>query len=106
MTANYVTHKDLADQIARLEKDAKDDRHDLKDYTVAEISRVESKIDSHETTNALLKQSASHMQNDITEIKDLIKEMKKDLHSQFATKLEVKQNSEKINSVVKILWFI
>jgi len=94
---NYVTHKDLADQMARLEKDAKNDRHDLKDFTVAEISRVESKIDSHDTTNALLKQSASHMQNDITEIKGLIKEMKKDLHNQFATKFEVKQNSDKID---------
>jgi len=110
---DYITQKDLSDCKEKADEKAQKDRHDFGSKMQVQILRLDEKIDDKHTDIALLKQSATHMQTDITELKKSQKEWFEKiskaiewLETKFATKAEFKWNKDRIDWFTKLLWIV
>ena len=108
-----VTSKELLDckdtvekNFTEFKKDSLKNRHDYEDSLDLRLLDQDHRIDERNTDIALLKQSSVHMEKERWEIKDMLKEFKKDLYTQFATKAEFEKNQDRLDWFTKFAWIV
>ena len=108
-----ITQKDLQECREKVEDKAQKDRHEFANKIQTEILRLDAKVDAKNTDTALLKQTATHMQSDITDLKrsqkdwfDKVTKAIENLETKFATKEEMKRNKEKIDWFTRFAWIV
>lgn len=110
--SEFVTHKEHAKELKEYKKVIDDERHDwIKERIQPNFTRFDDKITKNEVDLAVLKQSNMTTNKNISEIKESVHWLEKkietfllDLPNHFATKAEHKENSDKINWVIKLIW--
>ena len=122
--AEYITKADLlqhekeASERAKVTSDKEQKlRHDLRDQVHKDYAIIDEKVWNNDKELALLKQSHNTMSENIQEIKKDMKQGFSNMEKQmedflvsikdwYATKAEYKENSTKINWVIKIIYTI
>lgn len=99
MVAKPVTTSDLLALELKIGEEQRKIRHESNNKIQNDYTLIDKKISEYNTDLRLTNATMERMQEDITEIKDLLTDFMKTSHNIYATKEEHKANQKEIESI-------